>query len=79
MKLTSKLEIAFIIVFKVSLCDVGWKGGNGCKCDSKKYEALIKHDWEVFFFFFSFELRRGNITTKIKILCFRVENGICTG
>ena len=62
MQLTGKLEIAIIIVFEVSLCDVGWKGRNGCKCNSKKHEALIKHDWDVI----SLELRRGN-NNEIKI------------
>lgn len=62
MQLTGKLEIAIIIVFEVSLCDVGWKGRNGCKCKSEKHEALIKHDWDVI----SLELRRGN-NNEIKI------------
>lgn len=55
-QLTGKLDIAISIVNKVSLCDLGWKGRNECKCDSKKCEALIKHDWDIV----SFELRREN-------------------
>lgn len=56
MQLTGQLDIAISIVNEVSLCDLGWKGRNGCKCKSKKREALIKHDWDVV----SFGLRRGN-------------------
>lgn len=46
MQLTGNLDIAISIVNEVSLCDLGWKGRNGCKCNSKKHDALIKHDWE---------------------------------
>lgn len=46
MQLTGNLDIAISIVNEVSLCDVEWKGRNGCKCNSKKDDALIKHDWE---------------------------------
>lgn len=48
-QLTGKLDIAISIVNKLSLCDLRWKGGSECKCDSKKCEALIKHDWDIVF------------------------------
>ena len=67
LQLTGHLDIAISIVNEVSLCDLGWKGRNGCKCNSKKREPLIKHDWDVV----SFELWRGNIN-GIKIWCLRV-------
>lgn len=51
-QLTGKLDIAISIVNEVSFCDLGWKGRNGCKCNSKKGEALIKHDWDVVSFEF---------------------------
>lgn len=57
-QLTGKLDIAIGIVNE-SFRDLGWKGRHGCKCNGKKRDAFIKHDWDVE----SSDLKKG--TTRI--------------